>query len=691
MGYTAITQMQDYLKKQYGVSGYPKEPQLSATARTRYDLKSAALRFLHDRCEGLRFDPVKASKEEEALLLNGKETFLGKSKEPEQIPYNMEKDIDRLCLEQSLSNFLSSGTAEDAYIVYYCYIVMFLGRFSEHKKAVEFLSEYESNGGKLLVKHRDHFSHSVFVFALGLAIYETNNSFRQAFDQFYDTQIQRDNVPAAHFFLKYWGLTALFHDIGYPFELPFEQILSYYEEYDAYKKDYNKRGKGSVYFSYQDVGMMTAFNQDEKRHFEAVYHKEFDCTDALFAYALTKTLGDAYDFNYGKIYWEIHDKPIRPEKYNYYMDHAYFSALRLFKELSKTHLDELKSEHIDCLTAILLHNSLFKFSIAYYKDPAHRKAPLQAEQHPLAFLLMLCDELQCWDRHSYGRNTRVELHPIDASFQFSRNKIHVDYLFDQDDQDRIDDYHAKVANYSKLHKTVPPFPAYSKMIGTKPHFVEEIERIVNLKGMPLSISAKTRKRNILSKQAYLSESSFLHLFDFAVSIHERRYIGKMPKEDLEEKLENLSLEYQLSHLNRAKNFARYLNKIHCFYTDRDVSYELVKEFTDKQVETLSALEHLRWVREHQQLGWQGIVSGVDSYMDIAKKKLTDKSKGKPTLREQMRQHELVVPERTSDKAIVDRFRKNLSEDEKQKDLGAMEQMLKVTRRDDGLRIYRIRF
>lgn len=691
MGYTAIEQMQNYLEKKYGISNYPQEPQLSATAKTRYDLKSAALRFLHDRCEELRFDSVVAKKEEEALNVEGKEQFLGKSKAADQIPYNMEKDIDRLCLEQSLSNFLNSGTAEDAYIVYYCYIVMFLGRFSKHKKAVEFLSEYESNGGKLLVKHRDHFSHSVFVFALGLAIYETNKNYRQAFDQFYQDQISRDNVSPAHFFLKYWGLTALFHDIGYPFELPFEQILSYYEEYDVYKKDYKKRGKGSVYVSYQALDTMTALSEDEKQHFESIYNKRFETTDALLAHALTERLGDAYDFNYDKIYWDIHDKPVRPEKYNYYMDHAYFSSIKLFRELSKTHLVELKIEHIDCLTAILLHNSLFKFSIAYYKDPAYRKSPLKEKQHPLAFLLMLCDELQCWDRLSYGRNTRVELHPMDASFQFSRNKIHVDYIFDQDDQDRIDEYHSNVTNYAIYHKTAPALPAYSKMLGVKPQFVDEVEKIVDLKGMPLSISVKTCERNILAKHTYLSESSFLHLFDFAVLIHARRYIGVLEKEKLEKKLESLSLEYQLSHLNRAKSFARYLNMIHCFYTDRDVSYELVKEFTDKEVETISALEHLRWVREHQQLGWSGIKKDEDSYKEIAKKYLPDISGAANVLREQMRQHELVVHKKKSDNAIVGRFLKTLSEDEKQKDIGAMRQMLKVTRRNDGLRIYRVRF
>ena len=50
------------------------------------------------------------------------------------------------------------------------------------------------------------------------------------------------------------------------------------------------------------------------------------------------------------------------------------------------------------LTSILLHNSLFKFSVAFYKSGKDAKPPLKAGSHPLAWMLMLCDELQCWDR-----------------------------------------------------------------------------------------------------------------------------------------------------------------------------------------------------------------------------------------------------------------------------------------------------
>ena len=73
----------------------------------------------------------------------------------------MQKDIDRLCLARELEKFIDSGTAEDAYTVYYAWLEMFMGEYGQSQKMVELLSEFESNASSLLMKHRDHYSHSV--------------------------------------------------------------------------------------------------------------------------------------------------------------------------------------------------------------------------------------------------------------------------------------------------------------------------------------------------------------------------------------------------------------------------------------------------------------------------------------------------------------------------------------------------
>ena len=113
MAYTAIEQMRQRNEARFGVDLGPAQPPLYTNRRGRNDLKSAALRFLHKRCEGLRFDAEIARQEEESGV------YQGKSLKPGQIPYNMEMDLNRLCLEKALETFIDSGVDKDAYAVYY--------------------------------------------------------------------------------------------------------------------------------------------------------------------------------------------------------------------------------------------------------------------------------------------------------------------------------------------------------------------------------------------------------------------------------------------------------------------------------------------------------------------------------------------------------------------------------------------
>ena len=300
----------------------------------------------------------------------------------------MQMDIDRLCLERELESFIDSGVAEDAYTVYYSFLKMFTGTYGRSSKMIELLSEFESNASSLLMKHRDHYSHSVYVFALGLAIYETNEQFRKTFQAFYGFAPGEDEHRAAAFFLEFWGLTSLFHDIGYPFEIPFEQVLAYFEV------DRKKRGPGSMFLAYRDLDCLSSMSDTAKAHFADLFARSFDSVEALLAYGIAKRLGAAYDVSEEYLFDTIRSKPTEPNRFGYFMDHAYFSATRLYQELVEVlGAERLTEAHVDALTAIMLHNSMFKFAIAFYKDREKRRPPLKAELHPLAYLLMLCDEL----------------------------------------------------------------------------------------------------------------------------------------------------------------------------------------------------------------------------------------------------------------------------------------------------------
>ena len=675
MAYTALEQMRKTNKERYNTDVGPFEPSLYGAGRLGSDLKSAALRFLHERCEGLRFSPEKAKQEEQTG------TYLGTSYRPNQIPYNMQMDLDRLCLERELEAFIDSGVAEDAYTVYYSFLEMFMGAYGRSSKMIELLSEFESNASSLLMKHRDHYSHSVYVFALGLAIYETNETFRKTFQTFYGFKPCEDEHRAAAFFLEYWGLTSLFHDIGYPFEIPFEQVLAYFEV------DRRSRGEGSMFLAYRDLDCLDNLGEEAKAHFSELFGRSFGSVEELLAYGIEKRLGTAYDVTEEYLCDTIKRKPTEPNTFGYFMDHAYFSATRLYQELvERCGANALTEAHVDVLSAIMLHTSMFKFAIAFYKSKDKRKAPLRMELHPLAYLLMLCDELQCWDRTAYGRNSRTELHPMNAEFDFARGMIHALYCFDAEESEKIGAYEAEYRAWEQNGAAGKPprLKAYSDMAEQEQRFRTDIEKIVDLSGYPLFITTFMRTADRRSKHTYLSGSSFLHMYDFAVALNGRyQYEGQeegISVEALERDFDSMSLEYKLYNINQVKSFSKYLNAIDCFYTDRPVDFEMLRAFTEEQIAVFAPMEHARWVLSHKAMGW----TAGDLYETSAVPEGTNRY----CLREQMRQHKLCMNGDFGELEIA-RHYLQLPEEEQGKDWKPFNTMLKLIRKFDGLRIYKL--
>ena len=388
----------------------------------------------------------------------------------------------------------------------------------------------------------------------------------------------------------------------------------------------------------------------------------------------------------------LNRKPEKPNSFGYFMDHAFFSSCRLYKELEGSlGAEGITKEHTDALSAIILHNSLFKFSIAFYKDKENRKSPLRMEDHPLAYMLMLCDELQCWDRTAYGRNSRTELHPMAVDFDFSGNAIHACYYYDKAEQDKIDEFRIAYQEWETGGEKgdAPRLKAYSDMAEKEQRFTSDIEKIVDTTDTPLHIVPDTRRNERKNKQIFLSTSNFLHLYDFAVALHGRNKETDTPTKELEQQFEALSLEYQLSTLNRAKNFSRYLNAIDCFYTDKPVDFEMVTEFTSEQAAIFAPLEHERWIREHQMMGW---VYGRD-YETVPlpegiEKDSAEEKNYRKMIREQMRCHKLAMDGTITADDIRDHYL-NLSVEDQDKDWKPFNSMLKLLKKFDGLRIYKL--
>lgn len=641
-----------------------------ATRKEEYpanSLEQVVLSFITERCEGLRFDKEQGDRK------------TGRSLKENQIPYNMEKDIDRLCLENAVMRFLRSGKKQDAFDVYFCYLDMFIGDYEKTRRVIELLSEYETNGSRLLMKFRDHYVHSVYVFLLGIAIYETNKTFQKVYNQFY----QLEGREAGAHFLQYWGLAALFHDVGYPFELPFEQVASYFEVSGEQRKN-------RPFIAYQRMEKFTQLDQPVE-----VGGRSFASTDEMFAFLLEEKLGKAYNFTKEDMYRTLRTKPSNPEQYNYCMDHAYFSATVLFQKLFVEMKCELLPDYLDSLTAMLLHNSLYKFNVTNIKSASN--IPFKMELHPMAYLLMLCDELQIWDRTAYGRNSISELHPFGSRFCFLEDGIQATYLFDHSEKHKVNHFHNCYHAWQKERSgECPELKAYSKMYITNEKgvtkFQEDIERIVDISGIRLSVAVTLEENVRRGKKTYFSESNFINLYNFAMILNGRwstddwKNAKAAGREDafLTDKkvieacaasFKNLSLEYKLSNINQAKAFAEYMNEIGCFYTDKDVDHELLEGFTEEETVKIGVLEHRRWLQEHYDMGW--------SYGTPDKQE-----------RELVRLHWDMIPgdgpagsEVTQEEAQKNYAR--LDKEEQDKDIAPMECMLAMLKLFDGVRIYRL--
>ena len=95
MAYTALEEMRIINIGRIGRECGPFQPEYYQNGQG-WNMKTAALRFLRERCEGLRFGSISVAEE----MASGKLT--GTSLKENQIPYNMQMDIDRICLEKAL-------------------------------------------------------------------------------------------------------------------------------------------------------------------------------------------------------------------------------------------------------------------------------------------------------------------------------------------------------------------------------------------------------------------------------------------------------------------------------------------------------------------------------------------------------------------------------------------------------------
>ena len=297
------------------------------------------------------------------------------------------------------------------------------------------MKSFEENAGILTDKQRDHFVHSVNVFILGLAIYIKNLKFQREYKNYITHgDVYHDSYDTKHEeFLYRWGISSLFHDIAYPIEISLKQLKRYLIFISEKCGLSGNQLQASLEIKNSDVFNNLPKMNPKKELYDEFFNKYPDFTDyhtnslSLIALEMSKSFG----IEFKKIEIEIYDYVNRMSTANQ-IDHGYYSALivlRWFYQLINNHKWQPAYFYypiVSSVTAIVLHN-YYKFALM--KEPFFMKQ-MNMESHPLAFLLILCDELQDWNRKPYGVNDLERAFPNDIELNLENETLEFRYLFE---------------------------------------------------------------------------------------------------------------------------------------------------------------------------------------------------------------------------------------------------------------------
>lgn len=330
---------------------------------------------------------------------------------------------NKINITSAIFEFLNDNTEKKAYKVYENFFKAYwIG--TQHKKnpflmLTEEMKTFEEQAGSLLEKQRDHYIHTIFVFILGLTIFSQNDNYRRFFDNYAKNKERySDFYPTKNeeFFYR-WGIASLYHDIAYPLEIILEQVKRYVTFIWNYPEEINNMDKGKLELpNFKEYIKLPELKSDKR--YQKKFYKNYPKSKNKFYSDSISLLSEniSYAFRLDiKTVKNVLKKFLKKMEKNSFIDHGFYSsiiALRWHYYLLKIegwHPAYFYFPITDAASAILLHN-YYRYGLM--KDPFNLKL-LNSEHHPIAYLLILCDELQIWGRKCYGEKSKREEEPIE--------------------------------------------------------------------------------------------------------------------------------------------------------------------------------------------------------------------------------------------------------------------------------------
>jgi len=339
-------------------------------------------------------------------------------------------------LVKPIKAFCKSPSEETAGLVYEAFLSSF--RLPGLEELLTEMHKFEITSSRLLPSHRDHYIHTVSVFLLGIAIYARNKKIRLSIDSSnqYADKYDRDEEE----FIYRWGLTALFHDVGYPLQIAYKTIHEFMTmlmqpNLVCVNGEIVSCGSGTRK-SARPIAILTFSDKKSLLHINFLPPDKNRQEEYFKKYAELKSLPDdlisAISANLEKKLMCAKKKTIRDRIQKVIdsnlkgglLDHGIYSSIVFLKWSNDAFLKAKWNPAyfyfpvLDAGTAIFLHNSYDYI----FREPPFNLPPMHIDKYPLAFLLILCDKIQETDRRSYGYQ-KEGINFISSSLEIDDKKL----------------------------------------------------------------------------------------------------------------------------------------------------------------------------------------------------------------------------------------------------------------------------
>ena len=479
---------------------------------------------------------------------------------------------------------------------------------------VNLMRDYEDNTGDLIEKQRDHFIHSVNVFILGLAIYSNNKRYREAFQlyvinspykKYYKTE---DGKFSREEFLYRWGIASLFHDIGYPVEIIGKQLSKFVNDGS---QSISRKYKVNTAVNFKNFDELNSIIRLDPK-FPVIYRRDYTETNFIDLYKPTDIMahqiftdlyvgdGNAID-QFDKLSGDLEklikhlDNFVDYMAENGFIDHGFFSAIfvlnsyaalmqNVYKDLSPEKYAYFFYPVANSATSILLHN--------YYRGTLNKEesktdefnlGPLKPNQSPLAFLLILCDELQEWNRKPIGIKDKAKNHVNDIKIEINADDITVQYILKNS---------ALGLNFSEDKEGL-----INRLLDVKSIFSEGLR----VKMAP-DLDKDSPLEDISLSDAPVPNILLRNVKEIARSSHARYKELEDKEGNIKKEYDELSARDKLSSVRQVKQYPKKLNLIGCEIVPMDDSRD-EHILTPEEIEYIAVVEHDDWMEEKRKTGW----------------------------------------------------------------------------------------